>query len=125
MAANRWENIGGAGYSDYTAPGDLDQMAINSWHELYNQGESEHSAINVYVDDGHGSRAVPFQRTVTGGGRTGVLEFRFVFGADPRYAQWLDPVVALRSGQWDRDNYIKNTYLPSLKWRVVVIPQAN
>ena len=56
------------------------------------------AAILVYVDDGKGARLMPFSRTVSGGGKTGELEFRFIFDTNPSFAQWLDPIVALKSG---------------------------
>ncbi|WP_309890029.1 hypothetical protein [Archangium sp.] len=123
IPAARWEPIAGAGSGDFTAPGDLDRLAVNSWQGL-SGSQPAAAAILVYVDDGKGARLVPFSRTVSGGGRTGEVEFRFIFDTNPSFAQWLHPIVALKSGTWDRDVYIKNTYLPSLKWRVVVIPPA-
>jgi hypothetical protein len=122
IAANKWEHIAGAGSTDYTAPHDLDRLAVNSWYNAQGSRYSEHSIVAMYIDDGHGGRQVPFRRAVTGGGKSGVVEFRFAFGTDPNFAQWYDPVVALVEGSWDRDGYIKNTYLPALKWRIVFQP---
>ncbi|MBI4850805.1 MAG: hypothetical protein HY819_03155 [Acidobacteria bacterium] len=122
IAANKWANIAGAGSSDYTAPQDLDRLAVNGWWGPQGSIYSEHSIIAMYVDDGKGARQLPFRRKVTGGGKSGVLEFRYVFATNPNFAQWYDPIVALVEGTWDRDGYIKNTYLPSLKWRAAAIP---
>ncbi len=122
IASNKWSNIAGAGNSDYTAPQDIDRLAVNGWGNLQGSIYSEHSIIAMYVDDGHGGRQLPFRRSVSGGGKSGVVEFRYVFGTNPNFAQWYDPVVALVQGTWDRDGYIKNTYLPSLKWRLAAIP---
>jgi hypothetical protein len=119
-----WEDISGAGSQDYTAPGDLDWQGVNGWWAL-NGSDPANAMIAVYVDDGRGARQMPFTRQVsyTYGGTyySGQVEFRYQFDTDPNYAQWLDPVAALRSGTWNT-NYMANTYLPSLKFRVVVIP---
>lgn len=123
IAASKWQPIAGAGGMSYTAPHDLDRLVASSWWEgLQGPTNSEHSIIAVYVDDGQGARQIPFRRTVSGGGKSGAVEFRYVFNTNTNAAQWLDPVVALVQGTWDRDGYIKNTYLPSLKWRVALIP---
>jgi hypothetical protein len=120
IPAASWQDITGAGSQDYVAPGDLDWQAVNSWYGL-NGTDPGTAAILVYVDDGRGARLLPYTRIINGPTGTANVEFRFVFDTDPNFAQWLDPVVALKSGTWDT-NYMANTYLPSLKWRVVVIP---
>jgi hypothetical protein len=123
IAANKWEPIAGAGNMNFTAPGDLDRLAVNSWWGgVQGATNSEHSIIALYVDDGQGARQIPFRRNVSGNGKSGAVEFRYVYGTNTNFAQWLSPVVALVQGTWDRDGYIKNTYLPSLKWRVALIP---
>jgi len=122
ITADKWRSISSSGSTDLTAPGDLARFAVGSWAPL-NGNESE-GGVFVYVEDGRGSRLCPFQRTVTGAGKTGVLEFRVVYSSNQDFAQWLSPVVALKSGEWD-NNYITNNYLPSLKWKAVIIaPQA-
>lgn len=119
LPASQWSVSSGAGARDFTAPGDISRYAVNSWISF--SPRELNGAILVYVDDGRGARMCSFQRTVAGGGQSGVLEFRFVHGADPDFALWLSPIVALRVGNWNA-NYMLNTYLPSLRWKVVFIP---
>jgi len=58
---------------------------------------------------------------VAGRGVQGSLNYRFSIQKTSSGYD-LYPVVALKSGQWNRDGFIKNTFLPDKKWRIIMIP---
>lgn len=118
MNLDGWKNLPGAGYQDFTAPGDIDQIAMNGWWPLTNNEVSD-AAILVYVSIAEQVRLCPFDFKL----ENSTLQFRFTYGANTAYAKWLDPVVALRNGPWPGSAiWMEEVYLPKTKWRVVVIP---
>lgn len=111
---------------NFTESGELD------WLVNYPKGYSIDAAnttgaILMYVDNGgyYGIKLAPFElpvnSIVAGRGVQGSLKYRFSIQKTSD-GYHLYPVVALRSGQWNRDGFIKNTFLPDKKWRVIMIP---
>lgn len=129
-----WGFNTGVGNFDLSAPGDTG----TTWYAYVmslDATESQHAAVEVYVDCTHspasagavpqcrGATRVPFTRRVTNGANTFDLEFRYVFATDPAFAQWVMLVVAPRgvvAGSLDTV-YLNGTYLPNLKFRGVVL----
>lgn len=117
-----WKNIRGytsdgiRWYLAFDRPGDkglrvVEDLFIANTNRLT-------GAILVYGDNGTGSRMLPFEDRLNARGHTATLEHRFVFTSNRVYI-----VVALRDGTWDVD-YVMNTYLPSIRWKVVLIPEG-
>lgn len=125
LTSDKWRKSGGAGSAIYTEPGDIGTpWATSGFYNLNSQRDDPgKSVILVYVDDGRGAKLLNTNKWVTGGGKSGTVELRFLFDTNLAYALWLEVMVVLKTGTWD-DNYVQNTFLPSLKWRVVVIPPS-
>ncbi len=67
---------------------------------------------------------LPFKKPVSGGGKSGTVEFRFGYNNNPKYAEWLLGCAVLISGTWD-ENYIKNTFLPKVQFCSIFINASN
>jgi len=115
-----WKNLRGYSSGDrrwlsFDRPGD---KALRVVEDIFIVNTNDLTgAVLVYANNGTGSRMLPFEDRLTAAGHTGTLEHRFVFRGTKIYM-----VVALRDGTWDTD-YIMNTYLPSIRWKVVLIPE--
>lgn len=121
VESSKWSNFGG-----YRSP--LDIATPFSTNSFFPSAGGIDGVVLVYVMGLKGLRPteimqLPVMNNVTGGGKTGGVELRFNYSGDPDFAQWLDLSIGLQTGAWDLD-YIKNTYLPSLKWKVVIIPAS-
>jgi hypothetical protein len=141
ISADKWTADQTHGTAQFSEPSDLDlAVALNAPYQI---GPADaDGAILLYVNNGHGIRLTSFQTTVNSSGTigplgylyNGVLEFRFVI-EQPLLATdtnlYLYPIVALESGTWDwgtgesDQKYIQQTYLPSIEWKVVVIPTSS
>jgi hypothetical protein len=116
-----WAKSAGSGIQFWPDGNTLDApIGKNGWVPL-EESEAGNAGILVYVDDGQGVQQLPCKRSVSGAGKTGIIEFRYMFDYNVGFAIWLNPMVDLESGAWD-STYMINTYLPSLKWRAVIIP---
>ena len=114
------------GTINFTESGELDWL-VNYPKGYPIDAANTTGAILMYVDNGgyYGIKLAPFQLPVSsivaGRGVQGSLIYRFSIQKTSD-GYHLYPVVALRSGQWNRDGFIKNTFLPDKKWRVIMIP---
>lgn len=109
MAAGSSENTTGSIYSNI--------IVANQW-SLSNI--TPESAVLVYVRFPNSSprdaHPIPDTFYESGGGKSGKVFFRY------NYTQsWLKIYSVLVEGSWDYNGYMKNTYLPSAEWRVIVI----
>lgn len=109
---------GGGVYLNFKRPGDISLRFAESFFMVSNI-EDLSGAVLAYADNAKGIKMLPFEETITGGGASGALDHRFVYRNKSIYM-----VVSLRSGTWN-ETYIMNTYLPSVKWKVVMVPKGN
>lgn len=107
-AASTAENTQGSVYSNI--------IVANDWAISNLTAES---AVVVYVrrpgsiSDAH---IVPDRFYESGGGKSGTVLVRY------HYSQtWLTIYTVLVDGTWDYNSYMKNTYLPTMEWRVFII----
>jgi hypothetical protein len=140
IPADKWTDDQGHGTAVFSEPGDLDlAVALNAPYTI--QQADADGAILLYVNNGHGIRLTSFRVAVNSSGTIGPLgylyngtvEFRFVI-EQPLLATdtnlYLYPIVALKDGTWDwgtgksDQEYIQNTYLPFISWKVVIIPTS-
>lgn len=121
IAASDWAPGGNIGSANLSEAGDLD--LYRAYFRALTVGEQDvnRSAIIAYMEYNHTVRTLPARIAVTGGGQASVVEFRMATNYSPGFAHWLHPVAARKSGSWV-SSYITNTLLPSVRWRVVVIP---
>lgn len=97
--------------------------AVNvNWFGL-TKAEKE-GVILLYVDDGHGIRLCPYKTPITTTYAIGEIEYRFVVGGNSGNEGSVSTVVALKSGSWIWLN-IRSTFLPSIKWNLVLIPPGS
>ncbi|WP_138431168.1 hypothetical protein [Fodinibius saliphilus] len=130
ILAGDWMQSGG-----YQSPIDISGSSISTasggWFGLSSVDELN-GAVFVYVrglGDQSGGRdtdvmQLPTHASVSGGGESGGVEFRFTHGGDPNYAMWIVPNIGLQSGTWDT-SYMINTYLPGLEFKAIVIPATS
>lgn len=130
-----WDNkTTGMGVT-FSEPGDLDVAVYYDYPFTINKNNAN-AAILAYVDDGAGIHFVPFQAEIKYnsdylGSVKSELAFRYVIAKPQSESDenfYIIPVVALRKGEWDlitpfgTQSYMQAHYLPSLKWKIVVIP---
>lgn len=140
IPAAKWTDAQGHGTAVFSEPGDLDwAVALNAPYII--KPADADGAILLYVNNGRGIRLTSFRVTVNSSGTIGplgylykgTLEFRFVI-EQPLLATdknlYLYPIVALKDGNWDwgtghsEQKYMQQTYLPSIEWKVVLIPTS-
>ncbi len=143
-----WFSIGESGWekmsedgsgNQYVEPGD--KSTVVAYNDPYKVKIADgDGAILCYVNDGHGISLAPGMAAIKSVAiihhgmaalYEGTVEFRFVITksqeASLKY-YYVIPVVALKTGVWDwKDSpseYINKTYLPALKWKVIVVPAS-
>lgn len=132
IEADAWRSGVGVGSVLFAAYGDV---ACCFFNELVTFGglgitdsdEAEvHGAVLAYVGiaDNEGNvrsaHAIPVTKSVSGGGGTGGIEFRMAYSSGGG-TRWIVIAAALMGGSWNED-FIRDAYLPGLRFRVVVIP---
>lgn len=129
-AAN-WTNGSGAGSTSFLQPGYQASIYLNNNPLAFNlpSPNGENSVVLVYVDYGNGALLAPARRQVTGtsGGSTytWILEFNYAFGNKPEYAKWIYiGAGVIREGGVGDITYLKSTYMPTVKWNIIQIPQG-
>lgn len=111
---------------NFTESGELDWL-VNYPKGYHIEAANTTGVILMYVDNGgyYGIKLAPFElpvnSIVAGRGVQGSLNYRFSIQKTSSGYD-LYPVVALKSGQWNREGFIKNTFLPDKKWRIIMIP---
>lgn len=123
--ASKWD-LGGYGS---TSTLDLSIIGVANGFDL-NVSNSLESLVMVYVRgakffaNGTGGDMVfplPVRNKLPNAAGGGDVEYRFAHGGDPNYAVWVHINVALQAGAWNQ-NYMLNTFLPSLEFKMVLIP---
>lgn len=108
-AASMSENVEGSVYSNI--------IVYNNWNI---SGLTAESAVIVYArfENYTPSEAhiLPDKFTESGGGKSGTILIRYHYDQS-----WLTLYSVLVDGTWDYNNYMKNTYMPKLEWRVFII----
>lgn len=132
IEAGDWRFGVGVGSVLFGAHGDADCCFFNEFVTFGGLGitDSDHAeenaAVLTYVgftnNEGvvHSAYLIPIKRSVSGGGGSGGIEFRMAYNSGGG-ARWIIIAAALTGGSWNED-FIRDEYLPGLRFRVVVIP---
>lgn len=130
-----WDNDETGMGVTFSEPGDLDVAVYYDYPFTINKNNAN-AAILAYVDNGAGIHFVPFQAEIKYnsdylGSVKSELAFRYVIAKPQSESDenfYVIPVIALKKGEWDlmtpfgKQSYMQTHYLPSLKWKIVVIP---